>query len=328
MPNPFIGRRESIGVGIETAPGTAVAPQSFQRHLALTLDQKTTVAQNKSAMGRIEDINDSAVTEEWSEGSVNGKVTDLTFGYFLLNMFGTDTATIHATETTVYDNLFTVLQTSPPPSLTFCRVNPIQTRRYALGYQSSLEIDIKQNDWVQFTSTIVAKNGTNATDTAAYVAEREFTSKHVTTKIATNIAGLTAATPLQIKSLKLKLDRKQDRFTPVGAIDPVSFDSEAFTVTGSFVLRYTDTTLEALGLANTAQAMSIAIVNTDTTIGTAANPGVTFTLPQVRLAPVTLDNTLDQVLSQTINFTAEINLTAGYMIQALLTNTQNGYIHA
>lgn len=328
MPNPFIGRKESVGIAIETTAGTSAPPQSFQRHLALTLDPKTSVAQNKSAMGRVEDINDSLVTEQWAEGSINGKITDVTFGYFLANIFGTVAPTLHAGETTVWDNLFTVLQSGPPPSLTICRVNPVQTRRYALAYQTDLEIDVKQNDWVQFTSTIVSKIGTNASDTAAYVTEREFTSKHVTTKIATNLAGLPGATALQIKSLKLKIARKQDRFTPLGVIDPVSFDAEAFSVTGSFVLRYTDTTLEALGNANTSQAMSIAIVNTDSVIGSASNPGLTLTLPQIRLAPQTLDNSLDQVLNQTFNFTGELNLAAGYMLQALLTTTQNGYAHA
>lgn len=49
--NPFRGRDESIGVGIETVAGTGVAPQTFQPQLALTLDPKTTVVQNNSALG-------------------------------------------------------------------------------------------------------------------------------------------------------------------------------------------------------------------------------------------------------------------------------------
>jgi hypothetical protein len=326
MPSPFIGRRESVGVGIEITPGSVVAPQSYQRHLALTLDQKTSVAQNKSAMGRVEDINDSLVTEEWGEGSINGKVTDLTIGYFLANMWGTPVATVHSGETIVYDNAFAVQ--ALPPSLTFTRINPNITARYGLGYQSGFELNIKQNDWAQFTSTIVSKTRTTSADTAAFVTEREFTSKHVVVKIASTVGGLGAATALQLKNIKLKVARKQDRFTPLGVIDPVSYDGESFSVTGTLVLRYTDTTLEALGLANTLQAMSIALVNTDSTIGSATNPSLTFTAPQVRLSPITLDNPLDQTLSQTINFTAELSVSAGYMMNVVLTNLQNGYVHA
>jgi hypothetical protein len=128
-----------------------------------------------------------------------------------------------------------------------------------------------------------------------------------------------------VKSLKLKIARKADRFTPLGAIDPAAFDAQSWGVTGELVLRYTDTTLDALGLANTRQAMSIAIANTDVTIGTAANPSLTFTAPKVRLSPIKLDDNLDQVVNQTIPFTCELDTTAGYMLQAILTNTQNGY---
>ncbi|MEC5150870.1 phage tail tube protein [Cryobacterium sp. GrIS_2_6] len=326
--NPYIGRRESIGVGIETVPGTGIAPQAWQRHLALTLDPKTTVVQNKSAMGRIEDINDSAVTEEWVEGSINGKVTDLTIGYFLANIFGSVAPALHPTETTVYDNTFSVSSSAIPPSLTFARVSPVRSRRFAMGTLTDLEIDIKQNDWIQITATVTAKSGVTSTETVAYANENEFTSKHAVTKIAANIAGLTGATALQIKSLKLKISRKAERFTPVGVIDPISFDPNSWGVTGTIVTRYTDTTLEDIAFLNTSQALSIAIVNTDVTIGTASNPGLVLTAPKVRFSPMTLDNKLDQTLSSTYNFTCELDLISGYMLKAILTNTQNGYAHA
>ena len=115
MPNPFIGRRDSVGLGIEATSGTAVAPQVWEKQTKLDLDQATTVAQDKSALGRIEDIHDSAVTEEWAEGSLAGRIHDLSFGYLLVNMLGTPTAAAHAGESVVYDNTFTLLQTAPTP---------------------------------------------------------------------------------------------------------------------------------------------------------------------------------------------------------------------
>lgn len=326
MANPFLGRRESIGFGKESTPGTAVAPTQWQRQLKLTLDQKTTQAQNKSAMGRVEDINDSAVTEEWAEGSINGKVTDIEHGLFLLNIFGTVTTALHSSETIVYDNTFTVNQTTLPPTLTAARTSPVVSRRYALCTLTDYELDITMGDWAQFTASLLAKTGASSSETVSLnTSSNEFTSKHATVKIASATGGLSAATALQLKSLKLKITRKADRFTPFGTIDPTAFDLNSFGVTGELVLRYTDTTLEALALANTRQAMSIALVNTDVTIGSATNPSLTFTMPKVRLTPITLDNNLDQPLSQTVAFTAELDTTAGNMIQAVLTNITNGY---
>jgi len=327
--NPFIGKKDSVGFGIETVAGTSVVSQAWQPQMALTLDPKTNVVQNNSAMGRPEDINDSAVTEQWVDGSLNGILSDINIGYLLSNIFGTVTPTLHAAETVVWDNLFTVALATVPPSLTFARTNPVRSERFSMGTLTDLEIDIKQNDWVQFTATLTAKTGVTSTETVVLAPNNTFTSKHVTIKTATNIAGLVGATPLQVKSLKLKMSRKTERFTPVGGIDPVSFDPNSWGITGTLVIRYTDTTLEDLARANTAQAMSIAIVNTDVpNIGTSTKPGLVFTLPKIRLDPRTLDNKLEQTLSSTHNFHGELDSTAGYMAQAVLTNTQNGYAHA
>jgi hypothetical protein len=327
MANPFIGRRESVGFGIEATSGTAVAPQAWEKQMKLNLDQATNVAQDKSGLGRVEDIHDSAVTEEWAEGSLDGRVHDLTFGYLLTALFGNPTAALHSGETTVWDNTFSVIQTAPPPTLTFTRSNPLYTRRYSLGVLTDLEITVTTGGFVTYTATIASAVGATSSDVPTYVSVNGFTSKHTVLKYATNVAGLTGATPLQPKSLKLKISRKADRFVPLGQIDPVAFDPESFGVTGEFVTRFTETAEEALALANTRQAVSIAIVNSDVTIGTASHPGLTFTMPQVELKPIKLDDNLDQVLNQTISFTAELNTTLSYMIQALLTNTQNGYAH-
>ena len=169
--------------------------------------------------------------------------------------------------------------------------------------------------------------GATASDTVTYVSQNGFTSKHATLKYASAVSGLSGASALQPKSLKLKLSRKADRFVPLGALNPVAFDQESFGVTGEFVTRFTQTTEETIALANTRQAMSIAFANTDVTIGSTTSPSLTFTLAQCEFKPIKLDDNLDQMLNQTISFTAELSTSLAYMIQAVLTNTQNGYTH-
>lgn len=330
MTNGFIGRRESVGIALETTAGTPVAAQVWYPHLALTMDQKTNTVANTSALGRVEDINDSVIVEEWSEGSLDGKIYGKSFGYLLANMFGTVAATTHSGETIIYDNTFTVNQsTGSIPAMTLTRINPVITGQYAYAMQSDMEISVQQQDWVTFTSTLMSKARTSTSASASYTAnEPEFTSKDVTLKFASNLAGLTGATAVDFKSIKLKISRKLERYTPVGAVDPTSFDTDAFSVTGTITARYTDTTLEAIAAANTAQAMSLTIVNTAVTLGSAAHPSLTFTCPKVRLDPQTLDNKLDQTLTQTFNFHAELSMSDAYMIQAVLVSALNGYAHA
>jgi hypothetical protein len=52
---------------------------------------------------------------------------------------------------------------------------------------------------------------------------------------------------------------------------------------------------------------------------------VTFTAPKARLNTWTLGNNLDQRIDQTIGFKCELDVTAGYMLQAVLTNTKATY---
>lgn len=328
MAAPVLGRQESIGVGLENVPGVQAATLAWQPQMALTIDRKTNTLSNTSGLGRMEATNDSQIAEQWAEGSLNGKIFWDTFGYYLAAMFGqSPTAAAHAGETLVFDNTYTIAQSSVVPLMSFVRLTPgIVNRYFGLGMLTDLEIDIKQQDWVLFTATFQSKTGASTvTSSAAYnTSEGDFTSKHAQLKFAPY--GSTTYTAAQIKSVKLKISRKAERFTPVGAVDPVAFDPDSYTVTGTIVQRWTDTVLDNIAAANTAQAMQLVIANTDVTIGTATNPSLTFTCPKVRLDPATTDNKLDQTLSQTFNFEAQLDYTGvGSLITALLTNKKNGY---
>ena len=71
----FPGRLVSIGLGVESTPGTTVAPTHWMRHMSADFQRKTTIIQNESAMGRYERVNDSAVVETWAEGSLRARST-------------------------------------------------------------------------------------------------------------------------------------------------------------------------------------------------------------------------------------------------------------
>lgn len=320
--NEFIGRRVSVGLGVESAYGTAIAPTIWPRQLKMNFQRKTTRVENDSAMGRIEKTNDSAVVEEWAEGTLEGKVYDTSIGYLLYNIFGTCVNSTNADASgTVYNHTIDVAQTNVAKSLTIARIDPISSRRHAMGTVMNLDITADQGDWVKFSSAIQAQVGTTSSDTAAYVVENPFTSKHVTVKLATNVAGLGAATALAIKHLKLSIKEAVTPYYAHGAIDPAAFNTGAWQATGEVTLRYTDGTLESNWFTNAIQAMSIAFKNTDVTIGTSANPSLTFTAPRVRLNTFVMSDPLDSVVEQTVGFTCELDTSAAYALRAVLVNT-------
>src|SRR3954471_11314262 len=123
MPNnQFIGRRVSVGLGLESTPGTVVAPTDWVRQLKCDFQRKTTTVQNESAIGRVEKVSDSAVVEQWAEGKLEGKVCDQTFGYLLYNIFGAvSTANNADASASVKDHTFTVAQNQIAKTLTIVR---------------------------------------------------------------------------------------------------------------------------------------------------------------------------------------------------------------
>jgi hypothetical protein len=277
-------------------------------------------------MGRNEKFNDSAVVAKWADGKLEGKVGDITIGYLLYNIFGDLTTTANADASgNVKDHTFNITQTKVAPSLTVARKDPKTSRRHALAILADLEITAEAGGWVKVSGTLQAKAGVDSTETVAFVVENEFTSKHVIAKLAANVSGLAAASDIATKSIKITIKRSVNAFIPNGADEPVAFDIGTSEVEGEAVLRYLNTTYEDLSYANTARALQVTIKNTDVTIGTAANPGLVFTAPRVRLNTFSMSTDLDNVIEQTVGISGELDLTAGYMLRAVLTNLQTAY---
>lgn len=322
----FLGRRVSVGVGVETERGTAVAPAYWYRHLSLDFGRKTKSIQNESAMGRVEKINDSAIVSQWAEGKLEGKVTDIGVGYLLANIFGNVVSATKAGDTGVSEHKFSITQTQTPPTLTIARKDPNSDRRHALGTLGDFELTCEAGDWVKVNATILAKMGKDATNTVSFIEENEFTSRNIVVKMATDEAGLDTATPIAAKSIKLKIDRKAETYESfTGSLDISNIYTGAYELTGEMVLIYDSQDFENKYYSNTAQALSVKIENSQVTIGSSSHPSLEFKAPQVRVSEWSTSNDLDKVVEQTLSFSMELSTTAGKALEAILTNTKTGY---
>ncbi|SIS11330.1 phage tail tube protein [Williamsia sterculiae] len=324
--DPFLGRRVSIGFGVETTPGTSVAPSFFFKHLSLDFQRRKTNIKNESAMGRNEKYNDSADVAFWADGKFEGKVGDISIGYILANVIGAPVTTANADASgTVKNHTFDISSTVLPPALTTTRIDPKTNRRHAMSYISDVEIKIETGGWLTVSGKISAKKGATGTDTRSFVYEREFTSTHVFAKLANNVAGLAAASEVDVKTITIKLVRPVDPYIPLHASEPASFDLGEFEISSEVVLRYRNTTYEDLWYNNTIQAFQVTASNTDVTIGTATNPTLTFTVPRARVNDFGMNTDLGNYVEQTLTIDGELDTVAGYLVRAVLTNTQTGY---
>lgn len=316
--NPYIGRREGVGIGIEQTPGTSVAPQVSLRWLDQDLQNKIEVIENESAMGVVEKINDSEIVAKWAEGTIGGKVTEIGVGFLLLGAYGT--VSTGAAVGGYYPHTFSVNQSSIPKTLTFSLIRPLASQRFAYGVVDTFELTAENGGWVEVSCAVKARVGASASDTLAFVTEKEFTSKHISIKTASSVAGLGAASNIKALSLKLSLERPSEPFNALGTDDTPEFDRGVWEAKGEFVVRYTDTQIEDDFLTNTIKALQISIVNGSTSL--------VFTGGRVRFRELEKSTDKDSITTQTVSFYCELDASTGKTIEPVLTNQRATYVYA
>lgn len=314
--SPYIGRREGIGIGIEGAPGTAVAPQVSVRWLDNGLQNKTKVIENESAMGVVDRVNDSEVVEKWSEGTIGGKLTSQVAGFLLLGMFGSVSTSAPAGG--IYTHTFSTNQSAVPTALTFTRITPLSTQRHSYGVLDNLEFKAEKGEWITVSSAVKARVGADSADSIAFTTEKEFTSKHINVRVAADVPSLSGATPIKALSTTLTMERKSDAFFPLGTDDTPEFQRGAFEARGEFVIQQTDTQYETDFLSNAIKAMKISIAN--------GNESLEFTAARVRYRELEKSVDRDGVVTATVQFFCEFDTTTNASITPVLKNTRTSYV--
>ena len=319
------GRKIAFGIGKESVRGTAVAASYWIQHLAADFYNKSNKKYNESVLGVLNKYNASEIVQDWAEGKIEGKVTDKTFGLLLLAALGTDTPAAHSGETIVYDHVITQSQSNVPQSLTVVRKDSNSDYRFALAMLQNLEMKVAVGEFVTFVAQFMSKKGATASDTVAYVAENEFKAKYATVKLATNEAGLGAASAFPVKDCKITIERTLNPYYVVGQNSPADIFVEEFHVKGDMTLRYTDQTYENLHFNNTPQALLLDIVNTDVTLGNAANPELKIQLPKVVLDAWTVNQNRPNIVEQTFGFEGLYDISTTKELTVTLTNLVSAY---
>lgn len=319
------GRLVSAGIGVETARGTSVAPTFWIPDTDFTFQDKNTTVIDESAFGRLETMNDADLVYQWGQGTIGGVVRDSSLGPILKNLFGGYTAANHTGETTVKDHTFTVANNCSHPSLTLVSNDANENVRFALAMVDKLELDYDLGKYLMYKADFQSKKSATGTDTVAYTQENKFRPQDVTVKLASTVAGLTGATPVKIKKIKLVFDPGLTREHVLGQLDVDDINNLVLKTSVTMDLIYNDLTYKNLDFGNARQAMSITITRSDVTIGTAANPTITFTFQPGFFDKWQKNVKNDALVDQTIEFDGLYSLSSSSEVAATLTNTITTY---
>ena len=314
-----------VGIAKEAVRGTAEAAGAFYLpKQTVSFDDGIIQVIDESSVGVIEDSPNAAVVGLFAAGEIEGNIYDKSFGLILLSVLGGLSSSGPA-ETTVYTHAYSVQQDAQHDSLTLFMDDPNQDYKYALAVAEKLDIDIALGKFATYALGVRSKAGTTATLTPSYIAENHFLPQHGTLKTATNLAGLGAASTIDIRAVKLSIEKNIEDDRKLGSTAPTDILNKQLTVTGSVELVFNDNTFKTDMLADTAKAMRIRLSNTDVTIGSTLNPQLTIDLAKVKIIDFTRNYENDGITTATMNFRAFYSLADTSMITMELKNTQSSY---
>jgi len=315
-------RDNCIGIGKESARGTKVAPVLWIPLKSFDFEDKTEKVIDDSGYGIIEDSVDDIVVKQWAEGSIGGNVYSENFGLILYALLGT------LSSGSVIDSSYThsvsVQQGHQHQSLTISLDDALNENAYPLAMISTLEITAEVGGFVEYSAEFYSKVSESAgTITPSYTAEKPFTAKDVTLKLADDLSGLSGASVINVKTVKLTVEKDLEPDDILGSDDPNDILNKQVMVSGEIELLYEANTYKAYAQAGTNKAMRIAIISGDT-IGAGSTP---YSLT-IDLAKVSFDwgkEIGDDLARQTLTFKGMYSLSDASMITASLVNATVSY---
>lgn len=324
-----ISRLAQFGIAKETVRGTAGAAATYYIPWnELSVEEKDVKVNEEQAYGVIEDTVGTYIVKQWAEASLKAPLGDKHFPLILFAALGAISSAAKSGETIVYDHTITVAQSAQHQALTLFLDDPIagQDYKHALGAISSLELNYELGKILEYVVNLRAKKGATATLTPSTTSENRFLSKHLIFKLATNLAGLDAASAMNIRSLSLKIEKNIEDDDALGNIAPVDFLNKQLSIEGSLEAIFeNESDYKTIALAATPKAMRLDLLNTDVTIGTASNPRIKIDLAKVIFKEITKPYKVNDILKQTVSFKAHYSTGDSKMITTLCNNLVASY---
>lgn len=300
----FIGRKGSVGVGVEAVRGTAqVTTVNWLPWLKISFDDKVDKEREKSAFGNIADTDSSYVVSKFAEGEIEGEIKTNVLGAIFKALMGQSSSAVASG--TAYLHTFAFLDNNQHASLSLIYLDPNETVVFKKAMVDTLKIVVEPKGIVNYAVGFKSMPSQGwATLTPNYTATGvKFLHQHLTVKVADTIAGLSVATGLDIKKLELTIKKNADFDNVVNSVTPVDVINKEFSVEGKIVINRNDNTFKNYALNGTYKAMEI-VLDDGVVLNGAITSKMIMQMPRVDFFEWEQDRGLNDLVTETINFKA------------------------
>jgi len=314
-----IGRKVEAAIAFESSRGVGIAPKYALGKVDFSLYDKTVDVRNDNGVGRIEDSLEKFVVEKYAQGSIGG-VLGANSALYLLGLAFGGTPTVGAAADSTYPWTLTMSNTAQHVSGSLVTKDVNQTLIHKLLMLEQLEISVDVEDAVRYDAEFVSKVGRVSGQTIpTYVDDKAFTKRKTKIYLATNVAGLAAAARQSIKEFKLTIKKNLTRDSGIGTAEPEDIFNQSFSIEGEMKLNYTDQTVKNLMMNGTYNALRVKF-ESENLIGSSTYGDVILDFSKVDFFSWEPDAPNDELVTNTINFKANYDLTNGLLNAATIHN--------
>ena len=328
MANERTGRLDLYGFSHEGTRGTAEASTDvWYPRLSGVIEDKVDKEILDQADGHIGRSKLQKTVKTHSEGSFEGPIETVNFGWLLGPLFGAHPAPTEVEEGTVADHIYPVQNDSTHNTLTiFKKEGAVGVRKFGYSMIETMTIEYVKDQVLRFTMDVKGKPGVDDTDTPAFSTDKVFSPANFEFKYATTGASvadtqtaLTSASEVILESASLTFEKELIVRWNDGV--PYFIGNGTMAISGDIQLLHTSDTYRDFVEGETNKAFRFDLVHGDT-IGAASKPSLKFDLMEAAMIDYEKTEDLSDLSMQKISFEAILSKTAAGLAVATLRNTR------
>jgi len=304
-------RLGAVGIGVEATPGTSVTPTNWlQVSSAPALNDVVEYENIETARGRVEKSQGQKAMKKFAEGSIE-VLADAENALIPFGVILGSTASASATAT-LYDHTITLdnSNTAKASTVVIDRVEDI--RKFSNAVVSELTISVSDSF---ATLTIAFQSKASATGSASDTYDDVvcMTFENLEAQFGTTVANAGNASVTPLSGLDLTITRDVEKIFQSGDVEPNDFVYKTLGVSGNYSLLFDGTDNRDKYLDDTQNAAIFTFTDAD-------DKYIKITIPNLRLSNWTPSNDLDEVVTQTADFTGHYDSTQTEGIRVVVRN--------
>lgn len=307
-----IGRRNQLGIGLETTPGTAANPTHFIPFLECSLQERHTPIPDSQARGR-RDLEgyDSVEGKKWGDGKIEVILDSTTAPYWLALALGEITSEEEGEET--FKHTIAASQNGDPLTATIYLNRIINQARFTNVVVDSLELNFA-DDVAKISVDVLSKFPTIQTPPTTLPEEQSlnyYTFQNATVQFGT--------TEVKVRELTLKIENEAEPIYALGSNDVDRIVWKGLRVSGSFKLLWEDATQLTAFRNLTKQSITISFEGAD-------DSSIAISIPSVRVDEWEAEADIDDLVHENIDFVAEYDAASDSTISIEVINKVEQYL--